>query len=111
METMNKQVAVAPFKKDTEERQRVKGLDLTDVTVTKLIETEVLFDSERFKKGDILYFRADVMRLPQATQKLQLGDVTFILMHEELPVFHKRPRKNKTADGRPEALPLSSNGQ
>jgi len=122
METLNKSVAVAPFKKDTGPTERVKGLDLTDVTATRLIETEVLFDSEKFKKGDILYFRADVLRWPQVNQKLKLGDVTFLLLPEDSPVFLKRAPKTRPKptptpsngkpidDGRPPALPLSSNG-
>ena len=72
METLNKQVAVAPFKKETDGAPRQKGLDLTDVATIRLIETEVLFDSEKFKKGDTLYFRADVLRWPQVNQKLKL---------------------------------------
>lgn len=122
MESLNRSVAVAPFKKDTGPTERAKGLDLTDVTATRLIETEVLFDSEDFKRGDTLYFRADVLRWPQVNQKLKLGDVIFLLMPEDSPVFVKRapkarPKATPTPstgkqidDGRPPALPLSSNG-
>lgn len=108
METLNKTVAVAPFKKETADQPRARGLDMTDVTVTKLIVTQVLFDSEKFKKGDTLYFRSDVLRWPQVNQKLVLGETTFILLPEELPVFVQKAAVSPT---RPPALPVSSNGQ
>lgn len=108
MKTLNKNVAITPFVKDNAaDRPRAKGLDLTDVTVTKLIESEVLFDSEQFSKGDTLYFRSDVLRFPQVNQKLKLGETTFILMPEELVIFVKRAGNGQ----RPAALPVSSSGQ
>jgi hypothetical protein len=106
METLNKSVAVAPFKKDTGPAERAKGLDLTDVTATRLIETEVMFDSEKFKKGDILYFRSDALRWPPSNQKLKLGDITFILLPEDAPVFVKRASKARIKNGRSPALPI-----
>ena len=98
MKTLNKLVAVLPFKKDSvTDRPKVRGLDLTDVTVTKLIETEVVFNSEQFQKGDKLFFRSDVLRMPMSNQKLQIGDLTFILMPEELPVFVEHISISKAA--------------
>lgn len=108
MKTLNKQVAVTPFvKENTQDRPRARGLDLTDVTVTKLIEAEVLYDSDNFSKGDTLYFRSDILRMPQVSQKLKLGETTFILLQEDFAIFVKRSGNGQ----RPEALPPSSNGQ
>lgn len=87
--SINKLVAVLPFKKDTETKKPSKGLDFTDVTITKLVGAEVLYDSESFKAGDVLYFRSDVLRLPQANQKLQLGETIFLVLPEDLVVLRQ----------------------
>lgn len=79
----NKFVALRPFKKEVEQVQKIKGLDYTDVTITKLISSEVLFDSETFRAGDKVYFRSDILKSPIANQKLQLGDTIFILLPED----------------------------
>lgn len=109
MKTTNKFVAVTPFKKEnTENQPRARGLDMTDATITRLIQAEVLFDSDSFNKGDVLFFRSDILRMPQSNQKLTLDGVTFILMAEEWPVLVQR--KNDSYS-RPAPLPVSSNGQ
>lgn len=79
----NKFVALLPFKKEVDQAPKMKGIDFTDVTITKLVGTEVLFDSESFRAGDKVYFRSDILKLPYANQKLQLGDAVFILIPED----------------------------
>lgn len=90
IDTWNKQVALAPFvKENAQEKTKAKGLDFTDTTVTKLIKSTVLFGGHDFVAGDVLYFRAEVLKLPYANQKLQLGEETFILMPVELVVLRE----------------------
>lgn len=90
IESLNKQVAIAPFvKENAQEKIKAKGLDFTDTTVTKLIKSTVLFGSHEFVAGDTLYFRAEVLKLPYANQKLQLGEQTFVLMPVELVVLRE----------------------
>ena len=108
MKTLNKHVAIEPFKKDAEEKKAARGLDLSDVTVTKLIESVVLYDSDSFRVGDKLLFRADVLRHPAAQQRLKLGDKIFLLMPEELVLFVDT--KKDEGNGRPDPLPPSSDG-
>lgn len=84
---LNKQVAIAPFKKESlQDKPKAKGLDFTDVTITKLISSEVMFDSDNFKKGDLLYFRSDILRIAYVNQKLNLEGTEFVLVPEELAV-------------------------
>jgi len=90
VKSLNKQVAVLPIKREnTQDRPKAKGLDFTDVTVTKLVSSEVVFDSEKFSAGDILYFKSDVLKLPYVNQKLQLEDRIFIMVPEEIVVLSK----------------------
>jgi len=90
MKTQNKQIAIEPFKKErTEERKMVRGLDMTDVSTTKLIESTVLWDSDNYKKGDVVYFRSEIMRHPYTNVRLSLGETVFVLIPEELVVMKK----------------------
>ena len=83
----NKLVALLPFQKEAP--AKTKGLDFTDMTTTKLIESKVLFDSENFKAGEVLYFRSDILKLPYVNQQFQLDDKIFILAPEELVVLRR----------------------
>lgn len=88
--TLNKNVAVSPFVREAaSDKPKARGLDLQDTTITKLLPAKVLYASSSFSVGDIVYFRSDVLRLPVANQKLQLGETTFVLMPEELVVLHE----------------------
>lgn len=98
MLVLNKQVAVKPITLDREKDQpRAKGLDITDLTITKIISSEVVFDSGQvglqFSKGDTVYFRSDILKLPYVRQKMELDGKEFILVPEEIVVGLKTLNK------------------
>jgi hypothetical protein len=105
MRTLNTHTALKPIKISVVTDKRARGLDITDSTVMQIIATEVLFDSDEFKKGDVVYVRTDSLKLPHFRNKLEIGGVEFCLVPDEFIVmvdYHARPR--------PAPLPLSSNG-
>ena|ERR1017187_3151508 len=87
MKTINKQIAVEPFKTNhTTSERNARGLDLTDLTVSSLITSKVVFNSENYEVGDILYFRSECIKLPQFRAKLKADDKEFVLVPEDLVV-------------------------
>lgn len=86
MKTTNKLIAVAPFNMQEKDKKVVRGLDMSDGLIKSLISTKVLIDSEKYKTGQTLYFRADTSIHPSAKHKLTLGDKEFILLDEGLVI-------------------------
>ena len=92
MKTVNKHVAIAPFKTNhTVSDRNARGLDMSDLTVSSLISSKVLFSSENYTAGVTLFFRSDIMKLPQVKTKLKVQDVEFILIPEDLIVGYETP--------------------
>jgi hypothetical protein len=87
-------VALAPIVLDHQKgtnSSTIKGFVGSDKTLRTLISSEVVFDSDKFKKGQKLYFRAEVASAPQfrqilITQNKSGQDVEFILMPESMAV-------------------------
>lgn len=101
MKIINKHVAVEPFKKEKVEEVQSRGLVLSQSS-SALVSVKVVFDSGMFLKGDTLYFRPDVMKLPFANIKLSIEGSEFVLIPEDLVVG---------VIGRPvEPTPTPSNG-
>ena len=86
MKTLNGQVAVKEMKAVKEQAKTVRGLDMDDGMTNTLISTVVLLESQKYGVGTILFFRNDVLRLPQARTKFKVEDVEFVLMPEDLIV-------------------------
>ena len=84
MKTINNNVAVTELKVEKTAAKAARGLDLDDGSTNNLIPATVLIASEKYQVGTVLYFRADVVRLPQARAKFKLNDLEFYLMPEEL---------------------------
>lgn len=104
MKTTNKHVAVEVFKIEKKEgNSAVRGLVITQ-NAASLVSSRAVFDSENFRKGSTLYFRADTLRLPVANQRLVVDGTEFVLLPEDLVVCVSTPPHE-----RPPALPLSSN--
>ena len=85
MRIVNKHVAIEAFKKERPEESKARGLVFSQ-TSTSLVSSKVVFGSESYSKGDILYFRPDVMKLPFANIKLSIDGSEFVLIPEDLVV-------------------------
>ncbi len=91
-----KYVAIAQLNLEKEEKPKVRGLDFSTAFTKDLIKTTVLFTSDRFKKGQIVYFRADSVVAPQNKVILTIGDTKFVLLPEEHVVAEETyPAKEK----------------
>jgi RNA polymerase sigma factor (sigma-70 family) len=89
MRTLNKHVAVTvPTLKKIEERT-VKGFQMSENLTTALVESQVMFDSEKFKVGEVVYFRADIKNHSYMSQKYNFGGKEFLLVPEEMVVAVK----------------------
>ena len=87
MKTVNKHVAVVPFETNHKANNRnAIGLDMTDMTVSSLVSTKVLFTSENYAGGVTLFFRSDILKMPQARTRLKHQDVEFLLIPEDFIV-------------------------
>lgn len=87
IKTSNKHIAVEPFKKAVEkERAPIRGIDITDASMTTLLDTVAIFDSESYKKGTKVYFSSTILKMPQSRLKYQLGETVFLLIPEDLVI-------------------------
>lgn len=99
MKTTNKYVAVEVFKKDNVEKDQARGLAMPDRLTTKLLSTKVIFDSDNYQAGDILYFRSDIVKLPDAMNKLELDGIVFIVLPESHAVAYEKAHKELHSRG------------
>lgn len=90
MKTLNKQIAILPFKKE-QDKPKAKGIDFSNTI--KLISSEVVFDSEKYTKRTKLYFRSEIERMPFVNQKFELDGLTFILVPEEAVILAEDVKK------------------
>lgn len=87
LKTTNKSVAVKPIVKSQETKAPVKGLDMSDSSLVKLLKTTVVFKSGDLNPGDEVYVRSDSLRFPAFIQKFELDNEVFLLVPEELIVL------------------------
>jgi hypothetical protein len=87
LKTENKQVAIAPLVATEQTATRTRGLDMSDMTTVTLVKSTVTFDSDKYKKGDIVYFRSDFAKSAMFKQKIDFGDIKFLLIPEEFVIL------------------------
>lgn len=93
IQTVNENVAVKPLVFDHEKAkntQVVAGFVGTDKLAKSLIQTEVVFDSKTMKKGQKVYFRADIYNAPMVKNIMKIGEDEFILLPEAMVVAVER---------------------
>lgn len=83
MRTLNRQVAITMPKKKEELTKESKNFVMLDHLTQSLVESDVVFDSEKFKSGDKVYFRADSLNQHVLRQKYSFAGKEFVLVPEE----------------------------
>lgn len=85
MKTLHNQVAVAPlvFKHDTVEPLTQGRFATTDKLTPSLIESTVVYDSENFKEGQKVYFKAEIRNQRVLETKYNFDGREFVLIPEE----------------------------
>jgi hypothetical protein len=78
-----KYVAIPQLSLEKEEKPKVRGIDFSAAFTKDLIKSPVLFTSDRFKKGQLVYLRADSVMAPQNKVVLTIGTTKFVLLPEE----------------------------
>jgi DNA-directed RNA polymerase specialized sigma subunit len=86
MKTLHKQVAVAPlvFKHDTEQPVQTGRFATTDKLAPTLIESTVIYDSENFKEGQKVYFKAEIRNQRILETKYNFDGREFVLISEDM---------------------------
>ena len=99
VKTTNKQVAVEVFKTNQTEKDTSRGLTMPDRLTTKLLATKVVLNSDNYFVGDTLYFRSEIVKLPYALNKLQLGELVFVMVPESDVVAYEKAYKELHSRG------------
>ena len=87
LKVLNDQVAVAGLVfAHNEKKETTSRFDTTDRLMNTLVSTKVVFNSNKFKAGDTVYFRADVGSLPQSRIKFTHEGQEFLLFPESMVV-------------------------
>lgn len=84
---LNDMVALKPivFEHDKGHGQKmVAGFYGTDKLLKTVISSVVVFQSEGFSAGDVVYLRADIYNNPNAKNILKINDVEFIVIPKTL---------------------------
>jgi hypothetical protein len=89
MKSQNSHVAIEPIKPIHTSRGAVKGIDYTDRTIMSCVSSKVIFDSEKYRIGDIIWVRTDALATPPFRNKLEIDGVQFCLIPEEFVVLVK----------------------
>lgn len=84
MKTLKGHVAVKEMKVVKEQEKAIRGLYMDDGLTNTLISTVVLLESPTYSVGTLLYFRSDIVRLPQARTKFKVNDIEFVLIPEDM---------------------------
>lgn len=66
-----------------DESKNVRGIDYSSAFTKDLVGAEVVFQSNEFYVGQVLYFRADVVAQPQNKAILNLNGEKFVLLPED----------------------------
>lgn len=91
MKTLNKRVALEPIVIDDKKTNSIKGVDVSDLMVSKLVPTKVVYDSENFIAGGIAYIDSTSVKTSFNNKKFELDGKTFVLFPEEFVVIYKNP--------------------
>jgi hypothetical protein len=78
MKIYGKLVAVEPLEAK-EEKTKTRGLDMSAIFTKDLVQGKVVVDSDDFKAGTLVYFRADVLGHPQNKNILILKGTKIVL--------------------------------
>lgn len=82
MKTVNKVVACVPPETVSLKTEVKNGLALIQQKRT-LTFLEVLFDSEKFKKGQKVGFRSEILRHPWIKEVLEINETKFVVLPED----------------------------
>ena len=90
MKTLNKLVAVTvPTFKHDSDKTEARGFVVSDKLSPTLVESKVVFDSERYKTDDVVYFKSDIRNNPAMNSRYNFDNKEFILLPEDLVVAIK----------------------
>ena len=84
MKTLNKLVAVSIPQKEEVATKNIKGFEMLEHLDHTFLASTVIFDSQSFKSGDKVYFRADSINQHALRQKYNFAGKEFVLLSEDM---------------------------
>ena len=87
MKIVNDHVMISPIVFEHEKNTNpIKGFAMSDKLSNTLVSSVALADSNKFKKGQVLFFKSDIANAIQIRQVFKFKNQEFLLMPETLVV-------------------------